>query len=79
MHVVHARAVMTLEEALDRLGRMIGQALDWTVLESFLLRRRIRNLEVGARLQLSRPLMAKRGRAGIRPGKPSLRSAKKGA
>ena len=36
MHVVHARAVMTLEEALDRLGRMIGQALDWTVLESFL-------------------------------------------
>lgn len=36
MHVVHARAVMTLDEALDRLGRMIGQALDWTVLESFL-------------------------------------------
>ena len=36
MHVVHARAVMTLEEALDRVGRMIGQALDWTHLESFL-------------------------------------------
>ena len=36
MHVVHARAVMTLEEALDRVGRMIGQALDWTFLESFL-------------------------------------------
>ena len=36
MHVVHARAVMTLEEALERLGRMIGQALDWTRLESFL-------------------------------------------
>jgi len=36
MHVVHARAVMTLEEALDRLGRMIGQALEWTHLESFL-------------------------------------------
>src|SRR4051794_40002991 len=36
MHVVHARAVMTLDEALDRLGRMIGQALDWTFLESFL-------------------------------------------
>ena len=36
MHVVHARAVMTLEEALDRVGRMIGQALEWTVLESFL-------------------------------------------
>jgi segregation and condensation protein A len=36
MHVVHARAVMTLEEALDRVGRMIGLALDWTFLESFL-------------------------------------------
>ena len=36
MHVVHARSVMTLEEALDRIGRMIGTALDWTFLESFL-------------------------------------------
>ncbi|GAA3905392.1 ScpA family protein [Sphingomonas limnosediminicola] len=36
MHVIHARAVMTLEEALDRLGQMIGTAVDWTVLESFL-------------------------------------------
>ena len=36
MHVVHARSVMTLEEALDRVGRMIGQTLDWTFLESFL-------------------------------------------
>ncbi len=36
MHVVQARAVMTLEEALDRVGRMIGTALNWTVLESFL-------------------------------------------
>jgi segregation and condensation protein A len=36
MHVVHARAVMTLDEALERVGRMIGQALDWTFLESFL-------------------------------------------
>lgn len=36
MHVVHARAVMTLEEAIERVGQMIGRALDWTVLESFL-------------------------------------------
>ena len=36
MHVVHARSVMTLEEALERVGRMIGTALDWTLLESFL-------------------------------------------
>ena len=36
MHVVHARAVLTLDEALDRLGKMIGTALDWTFLEAFL-------------------------------------------
>ena len=36
MHVVHARAVMTLEEAIERLGRMLGAALDWTLLETFL-------------------------------------------
>jgi segregation and condensation protein A len=36
MHVVHARSVMTLDEAIDRVGRMIGMALDWTRLESFL-------------------------------------------
>jgi len=36
MHVVHARSVMTLEEALDRVAAMIGMALDWTYLESFL-------------------------------------------
>ena len=27
---------MTLDEALERVGRMIGMALDWTFLESFL-------------------------------------------
>jgi segregation and condensation protein A len=36
MHVVHARSVMTLEEAIERVGRMIGAALDWTFLETFL-------------------------------------------
>ncbi len=36
MHVVHARSVMTLEEALERVGRMIGMALEWTFLENFL-------------------------------------------
>ena len=35
MHVVHARAVLTLDEALDRLNRMLGMALDWAFLESF--------------------------------------------
>src|SRR5438132_1963152 len=36
MHVVHARSVMTLEEALERVAKMIGMALDWTSLEHFL-------------------------------------------
>jgi segregation and condensation protein A len=36
MHVVHARSVLTLDEAIERVGRMIGMALDWTSLESFL-------------------------------------------
>ncbi len=36
MHVVHARSVMTLEEAIERVSRMIGTALEWTFLESFL-------------------------------------------
>ena len=36
MHVVHARAVMTLDEAIERVSKMLGIALDWTFLESFL-------------------------------------------
>src|SRR6185369_1062497 len=36
MHVVHARSVMTLDEAIERVAKMIGTALDWTFLESFL-------------------------------------------
>jgi segregation and condensation protein A len=36
LHVVHARSVMTLDEAIERIGRRVGMALDWTVLESFL-------------------------------------------
>src|SRR5436309_9581633 len=36
MHVVHARSVMTLEEAIERVSRMIGMALEWTFLENFL-------------------------------------------
>ena len=39
--VVRARTlpamhVMTLDEAIERVGKMIGMALDWTCLESFL-------------------------------------------
>lgn len=36
MHVVHVRSVMTLEEALDRVGGMLGLAIEWTAIEAFL-------------------------------------------
>jgi segregation and condensation protein A len=36
MHVVHARAVMTLEEAIERVSLMLGTAIEWTRLEAFL-------------------------------------------
>jgi segregation and condensation protein A len=36
MHIVHARSVMTLDEAIARVGRMIGVSLEWATLESFL-------------------------------------------
>jgi segregation and condensation protein A len=36
LHVVKRRAVMTLEDALARVSLMLGTALDWTSLESFL-------------------------------------------
>lgn len=36
MHVVHARSVMSLDDAIDRVGRMIGMAIDWTEIGQFL-------------------------------------------
>jgi segregation and condensation protein A len=36
LHVVKKRAVMTLEEALERVSAMVGSALKWTSLEAFL-------------------------------------------
>ena len=36
MHVVARRAVLTLEEALERLSALIGSAVEWTTLERFL-------------------------------------------
>lgn len=36
MHVVAVRDVMTLEEAIERVSRLIGSRIDWTTIESFL-------------------------------------------
>lgn len=36
VHMVARREVMTLDAAITRLGRMIGMAVDWSILESFL-------------------------------------------
>ena len=36
VHIIAHRPVMTLEEALERLEKLVGQSLDWATLESFL-------------------------------------------
>ena len=36
MHVVAARDVMTLEEAIERVASLVGAAIDWATIESFL-------------------------------------------
>ena len=36
MHVVHLRWVMTLDDAIERVGKMIGMAIDWTEISHFL-------------------------------------------
>jgi len=36
VHVVSRRPVMSLEQAIERVGRMIGAKLEWAALESFL-------------------------------------------
>jgi segregation and condensation protein A len=36
MHVVAHRSVMTLEDAIQRVSALLGAAMDWTSLESFL-------------------------------------------
>ena len=36
MHIVSRRPVMTLDEALEQVGRLIGTRLDWARLETFL-------------------------------------------
>ncbi|HVF37846.1 MAG TPA: ScpA family protein [Sphingomicrobium sp.] len=36
MHVVAHRAVMTLEDAIQRVSALIGEMIDWTTLEAFL-------------------------------------------
>jgi segregation and condensation protein A len=36
IHVVARRAVVTLEEAIERLSALVGSAIDWTQLERFL-------------------------------------------
>ncbi|WOE74604.1 segregation and condensation protein A [Alterisphingorhabdus coralli] len=36
VHIVQTRPVMSLEEALDRVSNLVGAALDWTELSTFL-------------------------------------------
>ncbi|GAA0306928.1 ScpA family protein [Sphingomonas oligophenolica] len=36
MHIVANRPVMTLDAALERVSRLVGERIDWSVIESFL-------------------------------------------
>ncbi len=36
MHIVANRPVMTLEAALERVSRLLGERIDWSVIETFL-------------------------------------------
>jgi segregation and condensation protein A len=72
MHVVHPRSVMTLDEAIERVARMIGMAIEWTAIEEFLpstddpqLRRSALASSFVAALELAR-----RGRLDIAQGEP---------
>jgi segregation and condensation protein A len=72
MHVVHRRSVMTLEEAIERVSRMIGAAIEWTAIEAFLpvtddpqLRRSAMASSFVAALELAR-----RGRLDLEQDKP---------
>jgi segregation and condensation protein A len=35
-HIVHQRNVLTLEEAIDRVSRLVGSMVEWTVIHRFL-------------------------------------------
>lgn len=72
MHVVHTRAVMTLDDAIDRVSKMIGMAIDWMEIENFLpasddpvYRRSALASSFVAALELAR-----RGRLDIRQDEP---------
>ena len=72
MHVVHPRSVMTLDEAIERVSRMIGMAIDWMEIEAFLpasddpqFRRSALASSFVAALELAR-----RGRVDLRQDEP---------
>ena len=50
MHVVHDRQVMTLEQAIERVSAMLGERVEWAVIEQF--------LPVGATGRLRRSALA---------------------
>ena len=72
MHIVHSRLVMTLDDAIERVSRMIGMAIDWMAIENFLpasddprFRRSALASSFVAALELAR-----RGRLDIRQAEP---------
>jgi segregation and condensation protein A len=72
LHVIHSRLVMTLDDAIERVSKMIGMAIDWMAIENFLpasddpvFRRSALASSFVAALELAR-----RGRLDIRQDEP---------
>ncbi|USI73303.1 segregation and condensation protein A [Sphingomonas morindae] len=72
LHVVQRRAVMPLDEAIRRVERLIGAAIDWTALERFLPEAGDAGLARSARASsfLAMLELAKQGRLDLRQDGP---------
>ena len=73
VHVVARRPVMTLDEAIHRLERMIGAQLEWAALEAFLPETQDAEFrKLGARLELRRDARAGAARQGARSSRRAV-------
>src|SRR3546814_19230202 len=69
MHIVAERPVMTLEAAIERVSRLVGQRIDWATIESFLPEDATGGFRKSALASsfLAAPELARRGEEEFRP------------
>ena len=72
LHIVRPREVMTLEDALARVGALVGSQIDWTALEAFLPDAASAQLHRSARASsfLAALELARQGRVELRQAEP---------